>query len=1498
MTSLSRLRAWPRVAALFIICSVLHAGTCQHGAHRLNVKAKKDKSCPEFATQDATSNTHVLEAPHDGQEDSWSPLEGMGRLLGGMETKNRITEQSTHGNGAEHEAPQNPMKYDVPSEENEEDVKHEKLPYCGDALRQQLTAHYKDAYGTVALFSGRSQSMSTVDFQLGRLLSSSPWDSQVDDEEMLKRRVKHQLPECAESIASPQMSMSLEALFAPPQPGSKLAHSPKTICITGRAGIGKTTLCRKLAHAWASGTWHSDKFEAVYLLPVRNLQQSCYNGADFRSQAQLATAIVRECFNGHQLDKAAFERLVTHVHQQLNQRPGSVLLILDGLDAPQGVSQALVQQAKAYAKTTYTIWTARPGGSDHERNQRQTSQWALQVAHLGLSDEQVGLYIQRYFSDKAAAKAVALNCWLAAQPTLYRFAHVPIYLECLCQLWKAQEGRLKALQGAGITALFSAIVAHVGTGKAPQDHSPGKKAIKRREVQQLVLGKLALAGLQQRQALISEAIYQEQLSLASQKLGVKAERLAKLLAQSPCLCRESPGIGRRRARYFAHLGFQEYFAGEELARQLLSEEGEQKEATSFLHEHRYNPAYHRLIVFMAGALFRKAGKPGLDKVLQILRTATTREVVGLQDLLLQLRVANEAISLSQDRALLRASIEQRYGLRKHLCAWMKRSLKKLHKGSDAIYRVPHECLLASLPTLRHLLSGNDDVVSVYLQEAHTALPAVRAAALEGLGAVASVAPEHAETALKQLLPALQDDNEEVRFAVIRSIREVVKAAPKYIPLVLKPLGNACQDSSTRIHTYAAITIAETGQQAPKHTQLALETLLKTCNHYDWFSHSAKSELMALGEASPHYTPRNTVPEHKNSQWLVRSTTGVLAGVARASVKSPRASMETLSIALNEEEGHWAVRSSAANALGEIGKLSPRQASEAFEELSPRAQDANRYVRFSVMNALRKLVKKAPRHAEKTLKAMLAACNDRDKYVRLIAINTLGELAPLVPKQHASILKALLTACQDSYGDIRIAAITALGKLVEYVPEYVPVAFEAMLKRYTIDRIPGMRKTFTKSLERLVSTKALAAVLPKIQGMCKAQDARLRALGIQILGHVVSVDHKRATELLPVLLHAADNRDWSGELTKVAVEALEKLIRVAPQHAAAILPVLMKARVDDRFSSPKYAALRALKTLAKVAPAHATTVFKALIENLQSVKSISHKCSVIGALAEVIEVIPQHAPVLLQHITSTIKDDLAKALDTEMHKIKKGRERLKVDNRRILAEYSTSGLNRYKDLLQEVLEALVRLCQAAPQHAAQAVELGLYFAARGYNFDIYKLTAQTLVRLLQIAPQHTEEVFKCIKANLTHKNYNVTIAATSNLILLARAMPTQSAVHVHIASVLKDILLLQQTRKALAHAVTQANFLERIIEVVPTQQLIMLYCTEASVRKALLPSIMNRLYHQPLTLTKKPQANHYQLTLQQKSGDKIVWTAPAKPVEILIKAMRKKCPSQGGNCVIQ
>ena len=107
----------------------------------------------------------------------------------------------------------------------------------------------------------------------------------------------------------------------------------RTVLLVGRAGVGKTTLCHKIAHLWANGKWYKDKFEAVYVLPVRKLKKSIYTGRCAKTQEDLETAIARECFDAHnRLDEDAFQKLKAYIREQLKERPEKVLIVLDGLD--------------------------------------------------------------------------------------------------------------------------------------------------------------------------------------------------------------------------------------------------------------------------------------------------------------------------------------------------------------------------------------------------------------------------------------------------------------------------------------------------------------------------------------------------------------------------------------------------------------------------------------------------------------------------------------------------------------------------------------------------------------------------------------------------------------------------------------------------------------------------------------------------------------------------------------------------------------------------------------------------------------------------------------------------------------------------------------------------------------------------------------------------------------------------------------------------------------
>ena len=49
-------------------------------------------------------------------------------------------------------------------------------------------------------------------------------------------------------------------------------HKPvKRVMVLGRAGIGKSTFCQKIAYDWALGTLFKEKFDVVFHLKLRDL---------------------------------------------------------------------------------------------------------------------------------------------------------------------------------------------------------------------------------------------------------------------------------------------------------------------------------------------------------------------------------------------------------------------------------------------------------------------------------------------------------------------------------------------------------------------------------------------------------------------------------------------------------------------------------------------------------------------------------------------------------------------------------------------------------------------------------------------------------------------------------------------------------------------------------------------------------------------------------------------------------------------------------------------------------------------------------------------------------------------------------------------------------------------------------------------------------------------------------------------------------------------------
>ncbi|MEL6413086.1 MAG: NACHT domain-containing protein, partial [Bacteroidota bacterium] len=254
--------------------------------------------------------------------------------------------------------------------------------------QEALRGYYKKRYSKIETFSGEEQSIDTFYTQLMVLERSKV--KAVEDEKMRKARAAQVALQDTKALRDGQQSSEamgqgmrqpyLEAYASLYDAKHPIAleqlfdHDGKEhrrVIVLGRAGVGKTTLCRKIAYTWAKNDdkgqreqWYPTKFEAVYVLPVRNLKKDRYNGHGLRRQENLQTAIVRECFGGDKFfDDEEFKAYVAYVKKQLKCHPEKILIVLDGLDESSGVHRDIIKQAKRLKKA-YHLWLSRPYGVD------------------------------------------------------------------------------------------------------------------------------------------------------------------------------------------------------------------------------------------------------------------------------------------------------------------------------------------------------------------------------------------------------------------------------------------------------------------------------------------------------------------------------------------------------------------------------------------------------------------------------------------------------------------------------------------------------------------------------------------------------------------------------------------------------------------------------------------------------------------------------------------------------------------------------------------------------------------------------------------------------------------------------------------------------------------------------------------------------------------------------------------------------------------------------
>ncbi|KAF8927570.1 hypothetical protein BGZ47_002088, partial [Haplosporangium gracile] len=218
-----------------------------------------------------------------------------------------------------------------------------------------------------------------------------------------------------------ESSIRLEQLFDKRKLRDGKEGIPQRILVQGRAGIGKTTLCKKIVHLHQIGLWAA-RFEAVLWLPLRRLRGST---------CRTLESLLREKVFTSQLDREHEELARTLA---IRADEGKVLFILDGLDEiatdTQNEDSSIKVLLRDLLDQKQVIITSRPSGLDASLLRSID----LELETIGFSQQDVKEFIGRVLKPGPAR---TVQDFIQRTPLIQGLVNIPVQLDVICFCWES-----------------------------------------------------------------------------------------------------------------------------------------------------------------------------------------------------------------------------------------------------------------------------------------------------------------------------------------------------------------------------------------------------------------------------------------------------------------------------------------------------------------------------------------------------------------------------------------------------------------------------------------------------------------------------------------------------------------------------------------------------------------------------------------------------------------------------------------------------------------------------------------------------------------------------------------------------------------------------------------------------------------------------------------------------------------------------------------------------
>ncbi|KAF9994978.1 hypothetical protein BGZ79_000234, partial [Entomortierella chlamydospora] len=653
-----------------------------------------------------------------------------------------------------------------------------------------------------------------------------------DKRDLKSRAVAFQrIPSLKESTdADMTPSMPLENLFDKRKLPNGGEYVPKRILVHGRAGIGKSTLCKKLVHLYQGGLWR-DRFDAVLWLPLRQLRSYNYRNVN---------GLLNERYFSSQPKRAALSRTVS---AQIDA--GRVLFILDGLDeivtSTGEEENDTLKFLLDLLKKEHVVITSRPSGIDKSILQGID----LELETIGFSPQNVNDYLH-IPGVLSPGQIKSVQEFIDRTPVVQGLVNIPVQLDIICFSWGSIPIDKEDITA---TSLYQAMVRKLWRKDALRlGRSSSGRILKEAEIHSVeshqtdglmeaeieFLEYLAFKGLDDNHRIeFDEGVLREvenDLNRKVKKGRLPMQLILHWLKETSFLHTTDSDLDTNAANlrstwYFLHLTFQEYFAAAWLARhlQVNSNDGEgtsvlmmTPEVTkAFVLKQRYNPRYEIVWWMVAGQLRGES----LGAFFDLLQGAPVDLIGGYHHRLLAACLKESRNHLDNKRVR---------DLEKQLAQWLQ--LEMIANGRSA------------LGSMEYFPEELQDYLT---QSAIEALVNV----LQGSGRFKRLAattlgkqPTLPESALQALIGALQDKNKDVR----KSAADALGKHPTLPESALQVLIDALQDENKYVR-YSTVKIL---REQPTLPEPALQALISALQHEDWFIREKAAEALGRQPTLP------------------------------------------------------------------------------------------------------------------------------------------------------------------------------------------------------------------------------------------------------------------------------------------------------------------------------------------------------------------------------------------------------------------------------------------------------------------------------------------------------------------------------------------------------------------------------------------------------------------------------------------------------------------------